>query len=111
MKLSSASKHISAAGRGGGSSSIYERNAARGRGISQQARDVKTHDSDSYGISTEKQMPMKEDGLQRQDYAYKGEALWSTPPVKDSDPAVLHAMPTDSAALQIHQFAGTINLL
>jgi Fe-S cluster assembly ATPase SufC len=32
------------------------------------------------------------------------------PPTKDSDPAVFHAMSTDNAAPQIHQFAGTVNL-
>jgi hypothetical protein len=44
--------------------------------MSLQARDTKTHDSESYGISTENPMPMDEDGPQRQGYAYKGEAPW-----------------------------------
>jgi hypothetical protein len=109
MKLSSASKYLSAAGICGDSRSIDERHASRGRGIPQHARALKTHDSDSYDTFTEKPMPMDEDGLQRQGYAYKGETPWSVPPTKDSDPTVLYAMPTDNDAPQIRQFSGTIN--
>jgi hypothetical protein len=42
MKLSSASKHLATVGRGGGSPSIDDRNAARGRGIAQEARALTT---------------------------------------------------------------------
>jgi hypothetical protein len=52
-------------------------------------------------------MPMDEDGLQHQGYVYKGEAPWSGLPTKDSDPTVFHSTPTDNAATQICQFAGT----
>jgi hypothetical protein len=76
MKLSSASKHPTAACRDGDCRSIDARNVARGHGILHQTRDTKTHHSDSYGISTEKPMPMDEDGPQHQGYANKGEYPW-----------------------------------
>jgi hypothetical protein len=110
MKLGSASKHITAACRGGDSRSIDDRNVALGCGISHQTRDSKTHYNKNYGTSTEWPLRMDEDGPPHQGYAYKGKAPWSAPPVKDSDPAVFHAMSSDNAAPQIHQFAGTINL-
>jgi hypothetical protein len=53
---------------------------------------------------------MDENGPPRQGYAYKGEAPWSAPPVKYSDPTVFYATSSDNAAPQIRQFARTINL-
>jgi hypothetical protein len=110
MKLSAASKHLSTAGRGGGSRLLDDINAARGRGIAQQAKAQTMDNSDSLGSSTEKKMPMDKDGHQRRGYAYKGESPWSAPPVKNSDPTVLHSTTTDNTDPQIRQFAGTINV-
>jgi hypothetical protein len=110
MQLSSASKHLPAVGRGSGRRSIDGRNAACGSGILYQTRDSKTHDRESYGISTERPMPMDEDGLQRQGYAYNGEEPWSAPPAKDSNPTVSYATPSNNAAPQIRQFSGTLKL-
>jgi hypothetical protein len=110
MKLSSASKNLTAAGRGSDSRSRDDRNVARDRGISHQTRDTNTHYSESYGTSTEKPMSMDEDGPQRQCCAYKVKSPWSAPTVKYSDPAVFHATLSNNAAPHIRQFAGTIHL-
>jgi hypothetical protein len=110
MKLSSASNHLATPSRGGGRRSTDDKNAARSRGIAQQARATKTDNSDSFSPSTEEPLPMDEDGLQRRGYAYKGEAPWLAPPVKDAGPTVFRSTPTNNVAPQIRQFSGTINL-
>jgi hypothetical protein len=110
MKLSSASKRLATAGRGGVYRSSADRNAALGRGMPQQARAQATDNIDSFGTSTEKPMPMDVDGYHRIGHSYKGESPWSTPPTKDSDATFFHSVPIDNAAPHMRQFAGTINL-
>jgi hypothetical protein len=70
---------------------------AHGSGMPQQARAQAMDNSDSLGSLTEKPIPMDEYGHQRSGYAYKGEAPWYVPPVKDSDATVFHSIPIDNA--------------
>jgi hypothetical protein len=58
-----------------------------------------TDNSDCLGPSTQKPMPMDEDGHYHRGCAYKGDAPWYAPPAKDSDPTVFHSTPTNNAAL------------
>jgi hypothetical protein len=111
MKLSSASKHVSTSGRGGGGGMSADHNVARGRGISQQARSQLMDNSYSVGSLIKKPMPMDEDGHKRRGYTYKCEDPWSATPANDLDATVFHSALIDNAAPKIRQFAGKINLV
>jgi hypothetical protein len=110
MKLSNTSNHILSASRGGGSRALDDQNAARGRGMPQQAIVYVIDDSANKGYSSNMPRTQDDDTHQRTGYKYKGESSWSAPPPKESDATVFHAKQADNAAKQIHQFSGTINL-